>query len=60
MAAGKWLEKRGGLNRPIHELTRADLEGLVGAAIQRWIAVNSHRLVEQPESRESLGFLLAG
>lgn len=59
-AAGAWLERKGGLGRPIASLVLADLEGIVDAAIQRWIVVNSHRLAEQPDSHEELGFLLAG
>jgi hypothetical protein len=59
-AAGKWLEAKGGLGRPIAALTMRDLEGLVEAAISRWIVLSSHRLAQHPDGPEDLGWMVLG
>lgn len=60
-AAGKWLETKGGnLGRPVASLTRRELEGLINAAILRWIQLASYRVKERPEERDRLGWILMG
>lgn len=57
-AAGEWLERKGGLGRPIASLTMPDLERLVEAAITRWIIVSSHRLAHHEDGPKDLGWML--
>lgn len=60
-AAGRWLEIQGGnLCRPVASLTQRDLEGLITAALMRWIQLASYRVAERPEERDRLGWILMG
>jgi hypothetical protein len=59
-AAGKWLEQRGNLGRPIASLSKRELEDMCHAAILRWIQIASHRLAERPEEREQWGWIMMG
>jgi hypothetical protein len=58
----KWLEGRGGLQRPIRCLTIPELEAMAQNAISVFIAETSQRLAERPNEPESqkLSMLLMG
>ena len=62
MAMGHWLEARGRLERPIHSLTRRDLEAMATAAISRFIVLASERRAAAPDPAEgaALDALLLG
>ena len=58
LAMGEWLEGRGRLHQPIHQLTLSELEAMAANAISRFIVLASARIKEQPEDNDELRRLL--
>jgi hypothetical protein len=59
-AAGKWLEQKTNLGRPIASLTKRDLECIAQAVIGRWIVLASHRIAERPQESDQYASVLMG
>jgi len=59
-AIGEWLEGRGRLHQPIHDLKMTELDAMASNAIGRFIVLASRRIKEQPEGNEDLTLLLLG